>query len=339
MLSETLPHCKSVALAPGSPLPHTVLASQEPLILRGYINHWSAVSRGKISNEAICEHLLQFYTGENMGFFFGDPSIKGRFFYNEDMTGFNFEKVAADLGLILRKLIETESMPNKPSIFIGGTHLQQYLPGFHDHNPKVPVPHDNPRNGLWVGNQTRVAIHQDLPLNIACCVAGKRRFTLFPPEQTPNLYIGPLEHTPSGQPVSLVDMHDIDHARFPKFQHALQHAQVAELNPGDALFIPSMWWHEVEALAHFNVLVNYWWRSTPDHMDAPIHALHHALLSIAQLPSAEKAIWQDIFNHYVFNQDDSHLAHIPAEARGVLGEMDEANARRLRTLLLQALNR
>ena len=78
----------------------------------------------------------------------------------------------------------------------------------------------------------------------------------------------------------------------------MAHMQIAELEPGDALFIPSMWWHEVEALAPFNLLVNYWWRTTPDYMDAPInalqHALQHALLSIAGLPPEEKQIWQDM---------------------------------------------
>ena len=336
---DALPRCEEVTLPPGSELPDWLLTSQTPVILRGYISHWRAVALGQKDTTALCDHLMQYYTGEPLGFFFGQPDIEGRFFYNDDLSAFNFEKVAAELGLILRKLIDTTTMQAPPSIFIGGTHLQQYLPGFDTENPSVPVPHSNPRNGLWVGNRTRVAIHQDLPLNIACCVAGQRRFTLFPPNQTPNLYIGPLENTPSGQPVSLVDLHHIDHARYPRIIDALATAQVAALNAGDALFIPSMWWHEVEALAPFNVLVNYWWRTTPDHIDAPINALHHALLSIAQLPDHEKKIWQDMFNHYVFSPHASHVEHIPEAARGILGEMDDDTARQLRTLLMQSLNR
>ena len=336
-------HCQSITLTPGSKLPDWLPASQQPVKLSGYISHWQAVQYGKQSAYDLCQHLLKFYTGEPLGFFFGAPDINGRFFYNEDMSGFNFDKVAAELGLILRKLLDTQTMTTPPAIFIGGTHLQQYLPGFETENPRIPVPHEQPRNGLWVGNKTRVAIHQDLPLNIACCVAGRRRFTLFPPDQMPNLYIGPLEHTPSGQPVSLVDLHNINEQRFPRFRQAMAHMQIAELEPGDALFIPSMWWHEVEALAPFNLLVNYWWRTTPDYMDAPInalqHALQHALLSIAGLPPEEKQIWQDMFNHYIFNQHGTQHDHIPEEAKGILGLPGEENARRLRSLLLQALNR
>ena len=44
-------------------------------------------------------------------------------------------------------------------------------------------------------------------------VAGRRRFTLFPPEQVANLYIGPLDLTPAGQPVSLVDQAQPDLVR------------------------------------------------------------------------------------------------------------------------------
>jgi quercetin dioxygenase-like cupin family protein len=36
-------------------------------------------------------------------------------------------------------------------------------------------------------------------------------------------------------------------------------AMEAELSPGDAIFIPMGWFHHVEALERFNVLVNYWW--------------------------------------------------------------------------------
>lgn len=334
-----LPHCEIADIKAGSELPQCLLNRTEPLVLRGFVSHWRAVSLAQQSTEQLHQYLLQFYTGEPMGFFFAQPQIRGRFFYNEDLSGFNFEKVAAQLDLILSKLRDTANLPSPPAIFVGGTHLQRYLPGFELDNPPVPVPHEKPRNGLWIGNQSRVAIHQDLPMNIACCVAGRRRFTLFPPAQTPNLYVGPLEHTPSGQPVSLVDMHNIDLAKYPRFAQALQQAMIAELQPGDALFIPSMWWHEAEALAPFNMLINYWWRSTPDYVDAPVNALHHALLSIAQLPSDEKKIWQDVFNYYVFSNDPDRHTHIPAAARGMLDTLNDDAARRLRTLLLQALNR
>jgi len=119
----------------------------------------------------------------------------------------------------------------------------------------------------------------------------------------------------------------------------LQHAQVADMQPGDALFIPSMWWHHVLGLESFNVLINYWWRSVPDWMGNPMDVLNHALLSIRDLPDAQRKIWQNIFAHYVFEPDDEVVAHIPEGARGVMAPIDEPTARKLRGLLLKRLNR
>jgi hypothetical protein len=196
-----------------------------------------------------------------------------------------------------------------------------------------------PLVSLWLGNRTRIAAHHDLPDNLACVVAGRRRFTLFPPDQLGNLYIGPLDFTPAGQPISLVDFARPDFERFPKFADALKHAKVTDLGPGDALFIPSMWWHHIEALDSFNMLVNYWWRQSPPYMDSPMNALMLALLTVRELPPAQRKAWENMFRHYVFEADESTAAHIPQSARRVLAPLDEAAARELRARLLQKLNR
>src|SRR5690606_31993138 len=134
----------------------------------------------------------------------------------------------------------------------------------------VPIPNSIPEFGagnrlellpasvvprIWIGNAVTVWTHYDLSANVACVVAGKRRFTLFPPEQLVNLHVGPLDFTLAGQPVSLVDLEAPDYDQYPRFREALAHAQVAELAPGDALFIPNLWWHHVKSLDRFNVLV------------------------------------------------------------------------------------
>ena len=109
--------------------------------------------------------------------------------------------------------------------------------------------------------------------------------------------------------------------------------ETGELGPGDAIFIPSMWWHHVESLSSFNMLVNYWWCSTPEVMGAPLDAILHAILSIREIPKPQRDMWKALFDHYVFFADDSVSAHIPEAARGCLAPLDEAAAHRLRTYL------
>ena len=45
-----------------------------------------------------------------------------------------------------------------------------------------------------------------VPQNTTVVVAGRRRFTLFPLEQFDNLYLGPLDSTLAGQPISTVHL-------------------------------------------------------------------------------------------------------------------------------------
>ena len=73
------------------------------------------------------------------------------------------------------------------------------------------------------------------------------------------------------------------------------------------------------------------------HSDAD--ALLHAMLSIRDLPPAQRKIWQQQFEHYVFNANDDTAAHLPADKRGILGPMLEQTARKLRAMLLSRLNR
>ena len=156
--------------------------------------------------------------------------------------------------------------------------LMILLPGFNDQNP-VDLGVPSALISLWMGNQSRIAAHFDAPENLVCVVSGHRRFTLFPPEQITNLYVGPLEFNPAGQPISLVDFANPDFERFPRFRDALAAAQVAELEPGDALYLPSLWWHHVESLDSLNLMVNYWWKPVRDLSGNPLHALMHAMMS------------------------------------------------------------
>ena len=149
---------------------------------------------------------------------------------------------------------------------------------------------------IWIGNRTVASCHYDAPNNIACVAVGRRRFTMFPPE--------PDRQSVSGAARSQAGWTGREHGRlresglqsFPRFKDALAAGYSALLEPGDAIFIPSMWWHHVEALSAFNMLVNYWWSTSPKHVpDSNERSLYHAIWSMRDRPEAEKDAWRQVF--------------------------------------------
>ncbi len=314
------------------------LRDMHPWVHRGLVSHWPMAQAGKRSAADAVAYLKSTWRGQLAGLFLAPPEVGGRFFYNDSFTGMNFSREKAPFDQLLDVLLKLAGDPQPPALYLGSTEIDSFLPPFRATND-LPFGDRNPLASIWLGNRTTTAAHYDLPDNIACVVAGRRRFTLFPPEQLPNLYVGPLDLTPAGQPISLVDMAQPDFDRFPRFAQALEHAQVAELEPGDALFIPSMWWHQVESLEPFNVLVNYWWRQSPAYLDSPIGALMAALLTLRELPPHQREIWRDMFDHYVFRHTDETVAHIPPHARSAMAPIDENGARHLRQALINRFNR
>ncbi len=310
-----------------------------PKVIRGLVADWPMVSAARDSANAAVAHLKQFDHGTlPVSATTAPPEAKGRIFYNADMSGFNFRREQIALKVVLDTLLKYRSAPEPPTIYVASTTLDSFLPGFRQHNP-LALGVDEPLASIWIGNRSRIAAHHDVPDNLACVAAGRRRVTLFPPDQIGNLYVGPLDFTPAGQAVSLVDFAEPDLDRFPRFARAMASAQVAELGPGDAVFIPSLWWHHMEGLDDFNVLVNYWWRPVPAWMDPPMNALMLSLLALRGLPPAQRRNWQALFDHYVFTAGSDTTAHIPEAARGVLGPLDGAMAANVRSVLRKRLER
>lgn len=332
---------KSVKVVQGctpEKIPDEVYASAEPLILKGLASSWPIVKAGLNSQADAEKYLLQFYKGQEVTAFLGKPENNGRIFYDETLSGFNYDSVSTKLDFALKQLALHANNPNAPSIYIGSTSVDTYLPGFRAEND-LNLQQHNPLISIWLSNKCRIAAHWDSPLNIACSVVGHRRFTLFPFEQMENLYIGPLDKTPAGQAISLVDFYNPDFEKFPKFKEAIEYAQVADLEPGDAIFIPSMWWHHVESLDSLNVLVNYWFDGPPIFYGKGVNALFHSVLSIRDLSPEQRKAWKQMFDYYVFDYQKENFQHIPEQAQGAIGELTDENARRIRARLLNQLNK
>ncbi len=320
-----------------------LMAEQQPTILKDIASDWPLAAAGRRGPTAAMDYILSFYGGALVAGYTAAPEIGGRYFYDEDVTGENFVRERVRLDEYFSRIRAHLDDAEAPSFYVGSTDLDVYLPGFRQENELV-LNHpmfaaQPPLASIWLGNRTIASAHYDMSHNIACCLVGRRRFTLFPPQQVANLYPGPLEPTPGGQVITMVDFRAPDLDRFPRFADALAVAQVAELEPGDVLFYPALWWHHVEALDGFNAMVNYWWNVAPGFMDSPQNTLLHAILSLRDRPDPEKRAWQAMFDYYIFGPADRPAAHLPEAARGNLGPLDAVKARRLRALLLNKFNR
>lgn len=308
-----------------------------PVVIRGLVAHWPAVAAAKSGNRVLAEYLAPLDNGEPTTVFSTAPGQNGRFFYADDMRGLNFGTQKVSLTRLLGTLLELADDPAPPALYAGATPTAQSMRGFaRDNVMPLATPGGEPR--IWIGNATQVATHYDVAQNIACVVAGKRRFTLFPPDQIGNLYVGPVDRTPAGQPVSMVDLLAPDHERYPRFRQAMEHALVADLEPGDAIYIPSLWWHHVKAQASMNVLVNYWYKVSEE--TTPFAAMMHAIYAIRELPELEREAWRAWFDHYVFGSGaGGAVDHLPSYARGVLAAPSSTRDEMIKSYVLQALTR
>jgi oxalate decarboxylase/phosphoglucose isomerase-like protein (cupin superfamily) len=318
---------------------HAELAGRgKPAVFRALVADWPAVAAGKASPETLSDYLRKFDRGRPAGAMIGPPEIRGRFSYDEALIGFNFKRQALSVSEALDFLLAAAQEESPSSMAIQGVPVRANLPGFEAEN-RLPLLDSSVEPRIWLGNKVTVAAHNDPAENIGCVVAGRRRFTIFPPEQIANLYVGPFEKTPAGPTISVVDFDNPDPDRYPKFAAAMEAAIVADLEPGDAIYIPYMWWHHVRSLDTVNLLVNYWWTPPAPTRSHPVDAMLHAMMAIKELPEAHRAAWRAHFDHYVFQTSGPPGDHLPEERRGVLGTLDEDKIKALRTAVLGGLNR
>jgi hypothetical protein len=311
-------------------------AAGRPVVMRGLVSDWPAVEASRKGVREIAAYLVGRYSQRPVNAIAASPKEMGRFFYTEDLSRLNFVKASGRLDAFLDDLLKASDMELPPAMAVQSEDVASLLPGFLEENPLDLLPGVPPR--IWIGNRIRVAPHYDAKENVACCLAGRRRFTLFPPERTADLYPGPFELTPAGTPVSMVDIAEPDFERFPRFERACNEAQQVTLEPGDAIYIPYGWWHGVESLEPVSILVNYWWTpELPDGVGNPYDGLLHAMLAFRHLPADERRVWRTMLDYYVFGTDGDAAEHLPDHAKGILGPPSPAMFAQMRALIRRAL--
>jgi hypothetical protein len=335
-MTEKLREIAGTDLASPEQFLRDVVEPCQPVVMRGLVSHWPVVQAATRSPTACRNYLAQFDAGGQMEAFFGEPRIAGKYYYSDDLKGFNFERRKMSLSSALDTIIANLDRPGSPSVYVGSIPIDDYLPGFSAQNA-MPLLGSAASPRIWLGHASNVSSHYDAFENIACVVAGRRRFTLFPPEAIGKLYVGPIDNTMAGQPVSLAASSPPDDEEFPLFREVRDQALSAELHPGDALFLPKLWWHKVEAIAPFNGLVNYWWDAFSAGPDAPYTSLLLAMIAISERPLKERQAWKAFFDHYVFRGSGHPLAHLPADRHGLLGPLKPDNYGKIRARVMHLL--
>jgi len=309
----------------------------QPVIMKGLVRDWPVVRAARESPRAFVDLLRGLDGGKQVIVVERPAGSGGHLFYNAQMSGFNFSRGPGQISATLERLLTLADAPDAPTVFLESLPTDDFLPDFAASHPMPFVDRQfGPR--IWIGNRTKVQTHFDLLYNIACVVSGRRRFTLFPPEQIANLYPGPIDFTPAGTPISMVPIMEPDLASFPRYAEALRHARSAELEPGDAIYIPYAWWHSVESLTPFNALVNYWWNDAP-RLGSPYAVLLHAALSLRDMPADQREVWRGMFGHFIFSDPEVSMRHLAPEHRGMLGPPSARRTQEIRNVLVQALGK
>ncbi|KAL4677577.1 hypothetical protein H8959_020251 [Pygathrix nigripes] len=144
------------------------------------------------------------------------------------------------------------------------------------------------RNGqestLWIGSLgAHTPCHLDsYGCNLVFQVQGRKRWHLFPPEDTPFLYPTRIPYEESSV-FSKINVVNPDLKRFPQFQKAQRH--MVTLSPGQVLFVPRHWWHYVESIDPITVSINSWIELEEDHLARVEEAITRML--VCALKTAE----------------------------------------------------
>lgn len=86
--------------------------------------------------------------------------------------------------------------------------------------------------GLWLGRQTHTPMHHDHANGVLCQVVGEKRVVMAPPDSLEMLESARGVYNNRNTDAELVDIEGL---------------LTVDLHPGEALFIPTGWWHRVDA--------------------------------------------------------------------------------------------
>ncbi len=306
--------------------------------MRALCAQWPLVAAARRSDTDFAQMLASLDNGSEVDVLRMSPETDGVIGYSDDLSAFNYDHFKVSVTHVLERLATYSRRDDPPGLALQSALIANCLPGLLPQLGLAMLPAEvQPR--LWMGNRVTTPAHFDEYHNVACVVCGVRRFTLFAPDQASNLYLGPLDFAPTGAAISVARLDQPDDPHWPRLRHALEHSQVADLWPGDAIYIPPLWFHHVASLERLNALINFWWKSPTASGVVPqtgLAALMHAVLAFKSLPTSERAGWRALLDHYALGDDDP-AAHLPPARQGILGPLSPEVAEQLKARIRRYL--
>jgi hypothetical protein len=221
---------------------------EEPILVQGGLWDWPAIRWSPETLGSLAfDRLIDLQV-----------SLNGSFRMNPDLSPVDPKNQIllrdVKFGLAAQEIINNESLTTK--YYITQQNIVSKLPEL---LPDLACwwPISDTTINIWFGSSGVITpLHFDHAPNLFAQIFGRKKFTLFGPDQSQYLYQYPAETKMSH--VSYVDVERPDLLKHPNFTRAQQ--QVHVMHPGQMLFLPPRWWHHVEAM-DISISVNQWWRT------------------------------------------------------------------------------
>lgn len=305
-----LGHVEVTSAFPATPIERAPVTETTPVVIRdsrvlGKVAEWTPeYISGRLAGRSI-----PISVADTDGAFRYDPDSPSRLRF-EDIPG-------ADLAREFRAGNRKLCLQQAP--------IESQVPELLDEltvPPYVPTGKINDIN-LWMASAaSRTPLHYDDMHNVFAQVEGHKRFLLFNPAQFDALYPGPLNTRMES--LSRCDLSRPDFRRFPKLAEVEYWEAV--VGPGDLLFMPAYWWHQVSSL-DMSVSVNYWWR--PDIRDVLCPAFIRQLYLNINLEHAHSLFDAFDFDGLGADRDAGGTASLLALAELVLASGEPSAAVRI----------
>ncbi len=121
------------------------------------------------------------------------------------------------------------------------------------------IPSKDINTRLWIGSGKNITpVHHDTQSNILTQIRGRKQFTLFPPSESSALY--PFPFRSKNRALSPVNLKEPNYEKYPRFKDA--HPVEGILEPGEMIFQPVFWWHQVETISDdITISVTFMWKA------------------------------------------------------------------------------